>query len=120
MDSTRQQKFARLIQKEISDLFTKEGKNFFGNAFITVTNARVTPDLSLAYIYLSMFREKEPKKLLEQIELHHHEIRKKLGLRIRTQMRHIPDLKFFHDDSLDYVEKIENIFKKIDIPKGEN
>lgn len=117
MDSTRQQKFAKLIQKEISDIFQHEGRNFYGNAFVTVTGVRVTPDLGLAYVRISLFKHKDPEKLIHDLNHHAGEIRGKLGNRIRNQARHIPNLKFFHDDSLDHVEKMDDIFKNIDIPK---
>jgi ribosome-binding factor A len=105
MDSTRQLKFAKLIQKEIGDLFQKEGKNYYGNSFITVTGVRITPDLSIARIYVSTFHEKG-EDVLGKLNTHKREIRHKLGLRIRTQARVIPELEFFIDDSLDYAEKM--------------
>ncbi|MCC7233609.1 MAG: 30S ribosome-binding factor RbfA [Bacteroidia bacterium] len=112
MDSTRQQKFSRLIQKEIGDLFQKEGYNFFGKAFVTVTGARISPDLSIARIYLSVFGVKEPDTVLTQVEKHNKEIRKKLGQRIRHQARIIPELKFFLDDSLDQVDRIGQLLRE--------
>ena len=115
MDSTRQLKYARLIQKEIGDLFQKEGKNFFGSSFITVTNVRVTPDLSIARVFVSAFREK-PEDVLKKLNTHKREIRRKLGERIGKQARIIPDLEFFIDDSLDYAEKMDKIMKDIVIP----
>jgi ribosome-binding factor A len=115
MDSTRQLKYARLIQKEIGDLFQKEGKNFFGTSFITLTNVRVTPDLSIARVFVSAFRE-NGDDVLKKLNTHKREIRKKLGERIRQQARIIPELEFFIDDSLDYAEKMNNIMKDIVIP----
>lgn len=116
MESTRQQKFARLIQKEIADLFSKEGRNFFGATFITVTEVRVTPDLGIARIHLSIFKEKDKESVLKNIQTHHSEIRKKLGQRIRHQVRAIPELQFFMDNSMDYAEKMNNLFRNLDIP----
>lgn len=118
MDSTRQLKYARLIQKEISDLFSKEGKNFYGTSFITVTLVRVTPDLSIARVYVSTFHEKG-KDVLNKLNSHRREIRHKLGERIRNQARIIPELEFFIDDSLDYAEKMDKIMKGIVIPPEE-
>ena len=115
MDSTRQLKYGRLIQKEISDLFLKEGKNYYGSSFITVTTVKVTPDLSIARIYVSTFHEKG-EDVLKKLYTHKREIRHKLGERIRNQARIIPDLEFFIDDSLDYAEKIDKIMKDIVIP----
>jgi ribosome-binding factor A len=113
MDSTRQQKIGRMMQKEISELFQLEGKNYYGNAFVTVTGVRVTPDLGVAYVRLSLFKEKDAQKIIDSMNLHMHDIRRKLGNRIRNQVRHIPELKFFNDDSLDYVDQMEKIFRQI-------
>lgn len=120
MDSTRQNKFSKLILKEMAVIFSRDGKNFYGNAFVTITDVKVSPDLSLARIYLSLFKEKEPQKLLETIKLHVKEIRKILGNRIRNQVRIVPDLQFFIDDSLDYAERIDNLMKTIVIPPDES
>lgn len=120
MDSTRQNKFSKLILKEMADIFGREGKNFYGNAFVTITDVKVTADLSQARIYISLFKEKEPQKLLETIKQHVKEIRKILGNRIRNQVRIVPDLQFFIDDSLDYAERIDNIMRHIVIPPEES
>jgi len=116
MDSTRQNKFSKLILKEMADIFSREGKNYYGNAFVTVTEVKVTPDLSQARIYLSMFKEKNPKALLETIRIHTREIRGVLGNRIRNQVRIVPELQFFIDETLDYAEKIDNLMRNIVIP----
>lgn len=113
MDSTRQQKIGRMMQKEISALFTLEGKNYYGNSFVTVTSVRVTPDLGIAYVRLSLFKEKDAQKIVDHMNKASHDIRRKLGARIKNQIRHIPDLKFFHDSSLDYVDKMEGLFREI-------
>ena len=115
MDSTRMQKYARLIQKEIGDIFQREGRNFFGNSFLTVTGVKVTPDLSIARVYVSTFHEKGTD-VLDKLHAHEREIRKILGTRIRNQARIIPELQFFIDDSLDYAEKIDKIMKDLHIP----
>lgn len=119
MDSTRQNKFARLIQKELADLFQKEGKVFIGNSFVTITNVKVTPDLALARVYLSLFKDKNPAGVIKSLTKQMHDIRGKLGKRIKDQARHIPVLEFFLDDSLDEVEKIDSIFKTLHIPPAE-
>lgn len=119
MDSTRQNKFSKLILKELADIFAREGKNYYGNAFVTITDVRITPDLSQARVYLSLFKEKQPQQLLETIKLHVREIRKILGNRIRNQVRIIPELQFFIDDSMDYAEKIDKLMKTIVIPPAD-
>ncbi len=119
MDSTRQQKYNRLFQKEIGELFQREGYNFFGKAFITVTNVSVSPDLGIAKIYISIFGSKDTNAVMAQIEKHKKEIRKLFGTSIRHQARIVPELKFFLDDSLDYVEKIEKLLKGAKPPEKE-
>lgn len=119
MDSTRQLKFGRLIQKEIGELFQREGKNFYGSSFITVTTVRITPDLSIARIHVSTFHE-SGEEVLKKLNSHRKEIRHKLGDRIRNQARIIPELEFYIDDSLDYAEKIDKIMKDIVIPPDDN
>ena len=107
MDSTRQQKYARLIQKEIGEIFQRDGYNFYGKSFVTVMGAKVSPDLSVASIYLSIFGAKDNQAVIDQIETHNKEIRKILGQSIRHQARIIPQLRFFLDSSLDEVDKME-------------
>lgn len=113
MDSKRQAKFSRLIQKELGDIFLREGQAVFGNQFISVSQVRVTPDLGYVKIYLSFLNEKEPEKLLKLIKLHTKDLRMKLGQRIRNQVRKIPELEFFYDDTMDYVEKMDKLFEEI-------
>ena len=112
MESLRQQKVARLIQKEMADIFLKEGKNYFGAAFITVTTARISPDLSFAKIYLSLYGTTDKKKLLETIKEHASELRGALGKRVGKQLRITPEINFYIDDSFDYAEKIDTLLKK--------
>ncbi len=112
MDSTRQLKVARLVQKEIADILLREGKNYFGSALITVTAVRISPDLSFAKIYLSLFGTKDRDALLTLIKEHRSEIRKNLGQRIKKQVRIIPELNFYIDDTMDYAERINELLKK--------
>ena len=112
MDTTRQNKVSRLIQKELSEIFQRETRMLFGNALITVTQVRVSPDLSIAKVYVSLFNTKDTKVLLKLIETHTKDIRTKLSDRIKKQVRIIPNLVFFLDDSLDYAMKIEELLKK--------
>lgn len=114
----RTDKVARLIQKEMAEVFLFEGKDLLSNKFITISGVKVTPDLGEAWIYIS-FMDKDKKPVLEQVESHNKEFRQMLAQRIRKQVRIIPVLKFYIDDSLEYVEKMENIFKKLDIPSAD-
>lgn len=109
MDSTRQSKVSRLLQKDLGDIFQKEGRSLFGNSMITVTKVNVTRDLSIAKVYLSLFSTGEKDLLLKEIQRHTGEIRYKLGKKIGKQVRIIPEIQFFMDDSLDYIENIEKL-----------
>lgn len=113
MESRRQQQIAREIQKEIGHLFQKSGPSIYGNAFVTVTHVKITPDLLIARIYLSVYNTEEKQKVIDTIQAQHSEIRYRLGNAMRHQLRRIPELEFFLDDSLDYVYKMEEIFKDI-------
>lgn len=112
MDSTRQLKVSRLIQKELGEIFQQETRMLFGNALITVTQVRISPDLSVAKVYVSLFNVPDNKALLKSIQEHTKEIRLKLSARIKKQLRIIPNLVFYHDDSLDYAMRIDELLKK--------
>jgi len=109
MESTRQQKISRLIQKDISGIFQQQGQNLSRGALITVTKVYVTKDLSTCKIYLSLFATQDKNALLETIRGHTREIRRDLGLQVRNQLRVIPELQFFLDDSLDYIDHIDQL-----------
>ncbi len=111
MDSVRQQKVNKLIQKELAEIFRSEARNLFGGGFITVTVVRVSPDLGYAKVYLSIMGNKRDA-IFKLVETNKTPIRKKLGLLIGKQVRVVPDLTFFIDDSLDYAMKIEELLKK--------
>jgi ribosome-binding factor A len=117
MDSTRQQKYNRLFQKEIGELFQREGYNFFGKAFVTVTGVRVSPDLGIAKVYVSIFGVKDSGQVMQQIDKHYKQIRKLFGNQIRHQARIVPELKFFLDDSLDQQEKIDKLLNENKLPE---
>jgi ribosome-binding factor A len=119
MESTRQQKYGKLIQKELSDIFLHDTKGLFGNAFITVTTVRVSPDLGIAKVYLSFMMVEDKKAMLDMIVKQTKPIRKMLGNRISKQARVIPALMFFIDDTVDYANKMNELFSKIVIPKKE-
>lgn len=111
MESNRQLKLARQVQKDIGEIFEQELRGVFAGALITVTKVSVTRDLSIARIYLSLFGVKDKKELLEKIRVHKSEMRYHLGNKIRKQVRIVPELEFFEDDSLDYIENIERLLK---------
>ena len=112
MESLRQQKVAKLLQKELAEIFRSESRNLFGGAFITVTVLRVSPDLGLAKVYVSIMATKDREAIFKLIEDQNHIIRKRLGGIIGKQLRIVPVLQFYIDDSLDYAMKIEGLLKK--------
>ncbi len=112
MDSVRQNKIARLLQKELANYFQAESRNLLPGKLITVTTVRVSPDLGIAKVYLSIFPNKPEENVIEQISAHSKQIRNTLGQHIRHQVRIIPELAFYIDDSMDYVERIEKLLKK--------
>lgn len=111
MESTRLNKVNRLLQKELGDYFQKEGKEFYGGVMITVTVVRVTPDLGLAKVYLSFFPPAQKEKIFGIVQERTRTIRHELGKKIRHQVRVVPELAFYVDDSLDYIEKIDNLLR---------
>jgi len=111
MPTIRQNKIGKLLQKELGDILDKNSRALAPGKLITVTTVRVTPDLGLAKVYLSIFPTQENEKALATIEHNAKTIRHDLGTRVRHQLRIIPELQFFIDDSLDYVEKIDNLLK---------
>jgi ribosome-binding factor A len=111
MESIRQNKIGRLLQKELANIFQKESKNLFNGKLITVTVVRVSPDLSLAKVYLSIFPFKENDNFSEIVNQSAKTIKNYLGKRIRHQVRIIPELVFYQDDSLDYIENINKLLK---------
>ncbi|MCL2245931.1 MAG: 30S ribosome-binding factor RbfA [Lentimicrobiaceae bacterium] len=110
MDSTRQNKIAKLIQKELAEIFLTDGIPLY-DCMITVTQTKVTPDLSLSRSYLSIFNAADNEIVMKAIKKNTKDIRYRLAQKIKHQVRVIPQLTFFIDDSLDYLENIENLLK---------
>ena len=111
METTRQQKISRLIQKELSDIFQRQTQALHG-VLVSVSTVRISPDLSICRAYLSVFPSERATEILENINNNAREVRYELGTRVRHQLRIIPELKFFVDDSLDYVDRIDELLKK--------
>ncbi|PMD98170.1 ribosome-binding factor A [Siphonobacter sp. BAB-5405] len=116
MESKRQQKFARQIQKDLGDIFQREMQSQFGNAFITVTDVKVSPDLGIARAYLSFLLTEDKDQLLKSIQDKTKHIRQILANKIRNQVRIIPELQFFLDDTSEYAAKMDALFAGITIP----
>jgi ribosome-binding factor A len=111
METTRQQKMARLLQKEMGDIFELDMRRLYPGAMITITRVNVTKDLSIARFHLSVFALRDKKPAIEDIRTHIPEFRYKLGRIIAKQVRIIPHIEFFEDDSLDYIENLEKLLK---------
>lgn len=111
METNRQNRISRLIQKDIGEILQQGAHEWFPGAMITVTKVYITSDLSIAKIYLSIFG-KDADKVLQQVKTRNKEIRKHLGMRVKNQLRKVPELRFYIDDSLDYIENIEKLLKE--------
>ncbi|HLL96848.1 MAG TPA: 30S ribosome-binding factor RbfA [Spirosoma sp.] len=116
MESKRQQKVARQLQKDLSEIFQREVPHLFNGAFITVTSVKISPDLSVARVYLSFLATKNKEQLLETIQEKSKVLRQLLGDRVRHQLRIVPDVSFFIDDTVEYADKMDKLFQGIDIP----
>jgi len=113
MERKRQQKFAGVIQQDLAEIFQREGMNFLPNTLVTITKVRVTPDLAIARVFLSFFNSTDAAASLSSVKAHASEIRYKLGAKIKNQVRVVPQLEFFVDDTNDYVEKMDQLFDQI-------
>lgn len=114
--TTRQLKFAKLIQKEISDIFLQDKRGILDKTFVTVADVKVSPDLGLAKVYISMLLAKDKKAVIEKINHRKSEIRKALGERIRKQVRVIPELVFYVDEVEENALRIESLISNLNIP----
>jgi len=112
METTRQQKVARQIQKDISDIFLKEAAGLVRGAMVSVTVVRMSPDLGFAKVYLSVFPFERHTDILHALTRESRMVRHALGTRIKHQLRQVPEIAFFLDDSLEYIENIENLLKE--------
>lgn len=111
METTRQNKIARLIQKELSDIFQKQTMHMRG-VLVSVSACRISPDMSICRVYLSVFPSEQAEQIVKNVNDNQKSVRFELGNRMRHQLRIIPELKFFVDDSLDYADHIDELLKK--------
>ncbi len=112
MSTKRQNKVSRLLQKELGDIFQREGNGMFSGKMITVTRVGITPDLQQARIFLSIFPSLEKADFEKTLQDRSSHIRHELGNRIRYQLRSVPELHFFLDDSLDYIDNIDRLLNQ--------
>ena len=115
-ESKRQQKFSRLLQKELSEIFQRDIPHLFKNTMVTVTDVRVSPDLSVAKAFLSFMLAPNQQQLLEVVNERKSEIRNMLGRRIRKEVRHVPELVFFLNEAADYAAHMDRVIRGLDIP----
>jgi ribosome-binding factor A len=116
MDSKRQHKYSRLILRDIAEIFQKDFSHSFGNAFITITDVQVTPDLSVARVYISILAAPDKQAVVDLIQEKKGAIRGELGRKIGKQVRIVPDLVFFLDETEDRAERMDALFDSLDIP----
>jgi ribosome-binding factor A len=119
-ESKRQKQVGRMLEEELNEIFRKKGWNVMGRGMVSISRVKVTPDLAEAKIYLSLFQIDDKDALLEKIERNAWEVRKELGTRIRNNVRKIPELSFYDDDTLEYVSKIEKVLERIKKKDNEN
>ncbi|MBP3755888.1 MAG: 30S ribosome-binding factor RbfA [Prevotella sp.] len=110
MQETRQNRIARLLQKELSTIFQSQTRMMHG-VMVSVTRVRISPDLSICTAYLSIFPSEKAEEIITNINANNKTIRYELGTRVRNQLRIVPELRFFVDDSLDYIEHIDELLK---------
>ncbi len=112
METKRQEKIARLIQKEMSMIFQKEMSHLGGGGMVTVTKAKISSDLSVSRVYISLLAVEDATAVIKEINENEKEIRFEFGKKIRNQLRIVPHFKFFEDDSMEYYENIERLLNK--------
>lgn len=118
-EGKRQKQVAAVINKELNDVFLRMGLNISAGGMISISSVKITPDLFEARIYLSFFQIEDKEAALAKIKEKNKEIRRDLGTRVRHQLRSIPELTFYIDDTLDYVFKIEELLNKVKIENNQ-
>ena len=116
MATKRQQKYARMIQKELAGIFQLKSRNWISNNIVSITKVEISPDLSVASAYLSFLQLDNKQQIMDNLDHHKGEIRKDLGNRIGKTVRKIPELVFYLDEGAEHAEKMDNIFKNLHIP----
>ena len=112
-EGKRQKQIGGLIQEELNKIFQRFGLNMINGGMVSISSVKVTPDLLEARVYLSFFQVAEASEALKKIQERAGEIKRELGNQVRQQLRRIPEVKYFKDDTLDHVFRMEEIFKKI-------
>ncbi|MEQ6118696.1 30S ribosome-binding factor RbfA [Reichenbachiella sp. MALMAid0571] len=120
MSQTRQLKYAGLIQKDLSEIFQRDARHIVGNAFVTVMGVEVSPDLSFAKIFISLMMVEDKTAFISLLDKHKKEIRKALGNKIGKQVRIVPEIAFFLDETEEKAQKIDDILSGLDIPPAQD
>lgn len=118
-EGKRQKQVGGLLHQELSNIFQRLGLNMIEGGMVSISSVKITPDLLEARIYLSLFQVKDKGAVMKKVEEMKWDIKKDLASRVKNQLRRIPDLKFFHDDTLDQVFKMEELLNKIKPPEGD-
>ncbi len=119
-EGKRQKQVAAVIQQELNDIFMRIGLNMIDGGMVSISSVKVTPDLLEARIYVSLFKVADANGAMKKIQGQAWEVKKELSERVKHQLRRIPVLQFYLDDTLDYVFKMEDIFKQINTGEEEN
>lgn len=117
--STRQQKVSKLIQKEMSEIFLRDRRGLLDNAFLSISEVRISPDLGVAKIYISMMLVKDKAALLEKINEHKREFRKLLGDKVGKQLRIVPEIVFYLDEVEENAQRLDEVIKNLNIPPAD-
>lgn len=112
----RQEKFARQIQKDLGEIFQQHRQEWLAGEFVTISSVTISPDLGYAKIYLSLFNSKNRNLVMENMGKFSREIRRELAHRLKNQVRKIPEIAFFEDDTLDYVDRMDKLFRDLKKP----
>jgi ribosome-binding factor A len=112
-ESKRQKQVGSLLNEELNDIFRRLGLNMVDGGMVSISSVKITPDLLEARVYLSLFQVKDPKEVMKKIEDRGWDVKRELAARVKKQLRRIPELKFFQDDTLEHVFKMEELFKQI-------
>jgi ribosome-binding factor A len=116
-EGKRQKQVSSVILQEMNDIFQRLGLNMIDGGMVSIADVKITPDLLEARIYLSLFKVKNQEETLKKIEGRNYEVKKELAARVKHQLRRIPEMRYFLDDTLDHVFKMEELFKKINEEK---
>jgi ribosome-binding factor A len=119
-EGKRQKQIAGLLNEELTNIFQRLGLNMLDGGMVSIASVKITPDLFEARVYLSLFQVKDPAATMAKVEERAWEIKKELAARVKNQLRRIPEIKYFVDDTLDQVFKMEELFKKINEKKIDN